>query len=67
MKKLCIILSILLSLPLSQSVFAENGLITKKSAHSAKETLNRLEAALKKKAFGFLHESTIRKMLKTYS
>lgn len=46
MKKLFLII---LSIVLSQSVFADNGLITKKSAHSTEETLNRLEAVLKKK------------------
>lgn len=38
-----------ITLALSQAVFAHEGLITKKSAHSVEKTLNRLEAVLKKK------------------
>jgi uncharacterized protein (DUF302 family) len=55
MKKLLVVLGIVF---FSTGVFAdevmkgENGLISKKSHHSVKETLDRLEAALKKKGIG---------------
>ena len=51
MKKIFLLLTGLLmsQVAFSQSITTENGLITKKSAHSAEETLNRLEQALKKK------------------
>jgi uncharacterized protein (DUF302 family) len=43
------IISIVLALFISTVAFADNGLISKKSAHSVKETLDRLENVLKKK------------------
>lgn len=51
MKKIFLLLMGLLicQVVFSQSAMTENGLITIKSAHSAEETLNRLEQALKKK------------------
>ena len=58
MKKMFLVLGILLA---SSTVFAgeghhdddkNNGLISKKSHHSVKETLDRLEAALKEKGIG---------------
>lgn len=48
MKKLILIISMFISLPLLSNA-AEQGMVSKKSQYSVKETLDRLENALRKK------------------
>lgn len=51
MKRLLVILSTLLFLIPATAAVADNGLVTKPSAHSAKATLDRLATALTKRGF----------------
>jgi uncharacterized protein (DUF302 family) len=51
MKRLSIVFAAILFLAPAQSAVADSGVITKPSAHSANETLDRYSAAVKKRGF----------------